>query len=244
MAGDGSKVYDKDGVVCKECTRCHEIKPLEAFSKNIRNVTHGRQPKCKACNNHYYQEHDEQKKASSNKWYYENLDKAKSTKKAYLQIPENKAKKLAWDKAYYHKHRDEAIAYAREWGRRNKEKRRINYKNWYYRNLEWARLCNRIKEQKRRYLCIKNGNNTLTVEQAKELLEKHPFCDYCGAVPDKLAIDHVKPLIKGGQNCIGNVTAACPTCNSSKGGKLLDEWCIILNDDSPIKHRIQNKGLI
>jgi|SRR6185312_3995780 len=37
----------------KRCTKCLVEKPLDQFSKNARNKTDGRQPKCKACHHEY-----------------------------------------------------------------------------------------------------------------------------------------------------------------------------------------------
>ncbi|MFD8496223.1 HNH endonuclease [Amycolatopsis sp. NPDC059657] len=47
-------------------------------------------------------------------------------------------------------------------------------------------------------------------------------CAYCG---DKAAhIDHVWPLVLGGDDAPWNVAPACETCNLSKGPKTLADW--------------------
>lgn len=48
-------------------------------------------------------------------------------------------------------------------------------------------------------------------------------CAYCG-LKRRLTVDHVIPLIRGGEHRIGNVLPACRSCNSSKKDKLLAEW--------------------
>lgn len=48
-------------------------------------------------------------------------------------------------------------------------------------------------------------------------------CAYCGQRRD-LTMDHVVPLARGGIHGIGNVVAACGSCNSSKNDRLLIEW--------------------
>ena len=47
-------------------------------------------------------------------------------------------------------------------------------------------------------------------------------CAYC----DELAttIDHVLPLIRGGNNYEGNLAPCCRLCNSSKAGLMVIEW--------------------
>lgn len=49
-------------------------------------------------------------------------------------------------------------------------------------------------------------------------------CTYCGDATEEPHCDHVRPLSKGGPNTIDNLTTACPTCNSSKGARSLEEW--------------------
>ena len=44
-------------------------------------------------------------------------------------------------------------------------------------------------------------------------------CQYCGS-HDKLTIDHVVPVSRGGKSTFENCVAACQECNSKKGNKL------------------------
>ncbi len=54
----------------------------------------------------------------------------------------------------------------------------------------------------------------------KELLHKYKFrCVTCGA-KEKLTIDHIRPVSKGGKNEISNLQILCKSCNSSKGNKI------------------------
>ena len=60
------------------------------------------------------------------------------------------------------------------------------------------------------------------------------MCSYCATPldfnpenynePDHVTVDHVIPLIRGGQNTLDNTALACRQCNLSKGAKTLDEW--------------------
>ncbi|MBW4519717.1 MAG: HNH endonuclease [Scytolyngbya sp. HA4215-MV1] len=52
-------------------------------------------------------------------------------------------------------------------------------------------------------------------------------CQYCGSTK-KLTIDHVIPRSKGGGHTWDNVVAACETCNSRKGDRILHETNLIL----------------
>ena len=48
-------------------------------------------------------------------------------------------------------------------------------------------------------------------------------CQYCGAVPPTvlLHVDHVHPVVEGGENDQDNLVTACEPCNLGKGGRLL-----------------------
>lgn len=41
---------------------------------------------------------------------------------------------------------------------------------------------------------------------------------------DKITIDHLVPLTRGGKHAPGNLVPSCKSCNSSKGNKLVSEW--------------------
>ena len=51
------------------------------------------------------------------------------------------------------------------------------------------------------------------------------ICLYCGErfSERELSRDHVRPLVKGGQDVWENVVTACKVCNSSKGGRTPEE---------------------
>lgn len=48
-------------------------------------------------------------------------------------------------------------------------------------------------------------------------------CAYCGS-KDRVTMEHVVPVSRGGRHGIGNVLPACWPCNHSKNNKLLVEW--------------------
>lgn len=59
---------------------------------------------------------------------------------------------------------------------------------------------------------------------ANEIFLRDNFrCVYCGAT-EKLSLDHVHPVSRGGDNSIDNLVTACRSCNSSKGAKDKEEW--------------------
>ena len=48
--------------------------------------------------------------------------------------------------------------------------------------------------------------------------DKHS-CQYCGATPGDLTIDHVLPRCEGGEHTWTNVVSACKKCNHRKAGR-------------------------
>jgi hypothetical protein len=48
-------------------------------------------------------------------------------------------------------------------------------------------------------------------------------CMYCQST-ENITIEHIVPLIRGGQHNIENVGPACFSCNSSKQNQLVNEW--------------------
>ena len=53
-------------------------------------------------------------------------------------------------------------------------------------------------------------------------------CQYCGSKKD-LTFDHLLPRSKGGKTDWNNVVTACSSCNVQKGGRLLKNSCMTLN---------------
>jgi len=48
-------------------------------------------------------------------------------------------------------------------------------------------------------------------------------CQYCGVEKNKLTIDHVIPVSRGGKSSFENCVAACQDCNNKKGSQLPSE---------------------
>lgn len=48
-------------------------------------------------------------------------------------------------------------------------------------------------------------------------------CLYCGS-RERLTLDHIVPVSRGGRHSVGNLAVACWSCNMSKGTKTIMEW--------------------
>lgn len=187
----------------KKCSKCGKVKKLVEFSIDRRNKKNGRQSRCKDCNKNYYNSNRDKIINSSKATYYTDHDETLERRRKLRGRPGEKIKKARTDRAHYIKNS--------KWFNVNSA-HIINYwKSWYFNPL--------IKEKLK-----KNGNNTLTLAQVEKLFNRHPYCAYCGKFNIKLILDHIVPINRGGQNCIGNINIACEYCNSAKGDKLLEEW--------------------
>jgi len=63
---------------------------------------------------------------------------------------------------------------------------------------------------------------TLSDDKKKEIIARYDGCAICG-LKVKLGVDHITPVSKGGKSTDDNLQALCPSCNSSKGDRILDE---------------------
>lgn len=53
-------------------------------------------------------------------------------------------------------------------------------------------------------------------------------CQYCGATPPKLEVEHVHPRSRGGRNVWENVVTACRDCNGRKADRTPEEAGMVL----------------
>lgn len=69
--------------------------------------------------------------------------------------------------------------------------------------------------------------STLTAVEKQSILERDGrICRYCGGTAT--AVDHIFPVVQGGDNDPDNLAAACRSCNSKKYGRTPEEAGMIL----------------
>jgi 5-methylcytosine-specific restriction endonuclease McrA len=138
--------------------------------------------------------------------------------------PRDRAKRAAKMRAYardrYAADPDRFRAQANDWRKRNPEKFKTGLKTWRKHNPDLVAL----GHARRRWRLKGKNCTSVTRPQWRAICEAHGYCcAYCGA-EDKLTLDHVVPLARGGLDEPSNVVPACGPCNASKGAKLLNEW--------------------
>lgn len=210
----------------KKCNKCGELKPVDQFSKNNQKRD-GRHGTCKGCLSmmrkkwdRKYNASEKAKQAASRYYYSEKGQQTKSTYRTNYEItPEQKEsyrvagrqrEKLAKYKA--RRKRYDATP---------KGKRAKSARDGRYRKTDKGRFAKRKIEIKRKRQ-LKSSQCTLTRKQWLEIKQAHDNrCAYCNRKMERLEMDHVIPLSKGGTHTADNVVPSCRTCNASKGNRLL-----------------------
>ena len=131
--------YDHEGnLISKECTCCHEIKPVSEFNKHKRH-SDGLHSKCKKCRKKYHQENKDRDNERRKKHYQENKDKIKEYNKKRYQ--ENKDYYKEYKRTYNQENKEEIREYSKKHYQENKE----HYKKYRQENKD------KIKEYKKEY---------------------------------------------------------------------------------------------
>ena len=126
----------------------------------------------------------------------------------------HRGKRNATSLAYYHAHREERSLYGKHYRATDKYK---EHRRVYERSRPDAR---RAKCAKRRACKREAPINDLTASQWRDIKVAYGHrCVYCGRKMQRLTMDHVIPLSKGGSHTVQNVVPACMSCNSKKGDR-------------------------
>lgn len=146
----------------------------------------------------YSRAHPDRMKASAYKWRAKNPDKAREINLRWLAKPGSKEKARSAVKA---------------WSEANPEKLKTASRNWHTENQHYWRL---------RAEAFSKVLADFTFEQWLEVQEENGYrCAYCLSSEVKLTMDHVIPILRGGQHTRDNIVPACKPCNSKKKDRLI-----------------------
>lgn len=200
----------------KTCSKCRQEKPLTAFHKDKHKLS-GLTSDCGQCRNERSAARrlDPEKRKvmaeRSKNYYWANKEKMAANYKAWAQ--ENKARRKEIDKRFADKNRERKAAAMRVYRKENPHKR----SQWAIENPDKQKaIYARRRARKKGVGVFKVENTDLNRIYAQS-------CTYCGSRED-IQIDHVIPLARGGNHSLGNLTAACKSCNLSKKDLFLTEW--------------------
>jgi 5-methylcytosine-specific restriction endonuclease McrA len=125
---------------------------------------------------------------------------------AHYAKPEVKKRVLAHQAEYYQGNREQRLARVHPQGTRH-------HLAWQKRHPEEAAR----RSRDRRAMHAAAPSIPYTVEQLAQRLSMFSGCWMCGGEAN--SVDHVKPLAKGGWDCLSNLRPACVPCNSRKSAK-------------------------
>ena len=174
----------------KCCPKCGIVQSLLSFSKKKSNKD-GLQVHCKSCVRQYNIDYWQNKQRHQ---------KERNREKQSAWVKQNREHRKQYQKAYYEKTAAKRRAASREWARKNRA------------------LCRAYCRKRTAKIKGASGWQYTT---AQHIEQRWIFyggkCWICGCVAS--AIDHVKPLDKGGSHFPANLRPVCKPCNSKKGTK-------------------------
>lgn len=191
----------------KRCVKCGEVKPLDGFYTDKRNPD-GRRGRCKVCygiaSRQRYHDPASGRAEYERQWRAANPDKLK-------------ANQARWRKR--HPERDRETT--ERWRRDHMDQARATQRAWQAANPVRFREKNGRRRARQRTQTFTGFTAAYMASVYAELAGKP--CFYCGGT-ERITVDHVVPLARGGLHHPDNLVPACLRCNSSKGAKLLHEW--------------------
>lgn len=136
-------------------------------------------------------------------------------------------------KAFYEANREKEIERSKRWNKNNPERVAANMRSsrhrrpeesraihnaWKKSNKDKVRAFDLNKRAKRRAAILATQKPVSAADIIALLKLAKGKCYYCGQ-KQKLTIDHIIPLARGGTHEKCNLVAACGPCNSSKGAR-------------------------
>jgi 5-methylcytosine-specific restriction endonuclease McrA len=113
----------------------------------------------------------------------------------------------------YQKNKAKKLAVAKKWREEHPEACRSG-KRRRYAESPWAV---KAEQHARRAMKMGNGGDGVSPEDWRLIVDEYSGrCAYCLAIMGSVSMDHVIPLVRGGEHSTGNVVPACRSCNSSK----------------------------
>lgn len=198
----------------KTCSRCQQVLPLSAFGKN-RSRKDGLHVYCRPCQN----ERSRLWVEANQKRRQEIVAKSNESRREL-----NRQWRLDNREALRAKKRQEYVQKKDEYLRRARESYRRNPEAYKRRAVEHQRL--HVDEKRRRTLdyrarLLRARRSIVSTRDIAKITRAS--CTYCGS-SERITVDHVIPLSRGGLHSIGNLTPACLSCNASKGAQTVMEW--------------------
>lgn len=142
---------------------------------------------------------------------------------------------------YRHRNADSIKIQQQDNYNRNKEKRKASVSAWQkanpdkfkqYQSISKKRNKEAIAADSRRRNARRKANGIFTIAKKELLKLSQGPCFYCGSL-ERITVDHVVAIARGGTDSIGNLVPACKRCNSSKRDLTIIEWRLFKAKGNP-----------
>lgn len=217
-----------DNGAVKRCSNCGETKPLAGYYRRSRSAD-GRQAECKVC----------AQKRGRERYADPTTGRAEKMRQWEMAHPDRVRENAA---RYYQANREKVDSAVKEWRASNRARVNELAQARYRANPEphIARTARWLRENPERHAERQHQRRALTQSATSpEVLAaviaelRQTPCAYCGS-RERIEIDHIVPLSRGGKHEPGNLAPACKRCNTSKNNRLLDEWRPTVGPTSPV----------
>lgn len=201
----------------KRCTKCGETKPIEAFRKGPKERhKNGRRQPCRACeylNHRAYVEADREAWRNARREYYREYGRKNAAKRAAAARHRYANDDVQRERILANSARQKARDPKRQAARDRRDARRATAVE---RRQEKDRLA-----AKRRRAAERGGRFIENVHPLVLLERADGVCGICGedVDPFDFHVDHIHPLVRGGEHSYMNTQIAHPLCNLRKGDR-------------------------
>lgn len=186
----------------KRCVACRKSRGGRTREQRAKRREYDARNKDKkaACARRHYQKHKEKIKARVKKYREENIEEVRKREKRYKENNKAAVREVK-----------------RRWRQNNLQRSNDTVKRWQKNNPDkFKTIQNNYRARRRK------AKGSFTSDEWSNLCKKYDStCLRCGS-QDKMTVDHVVPLVKGGTNYIENIQPLCRSCNASKGAKVRD----------------------
>ena len=178
----------------------------------------------------YYEANADKLREASRNWHKANRDKSRENCRRWYELNANKAQEDA--RTYRATNADKVQISKRAYYESNRNKVKEYISRWRKSNL------NKIKEYSRRRNAWKRAARQRALHPVTHQQIEARFaiwrnrCAFCGVDAthkrnhgrERLTVEHVLALTKGGLDEASNIIPACTACNSSKHNSPIEDW--------------------
>lgn len=137
----------------------------------------------------------------------------------------NRDRRREYDRAGREANREYFREYKRAWYEANRDRKREYNRAWYEANRDLRREYEHRRRARKRAAALEEFSPADVYAWWEELGAYTCFwCDLPFAEGDRIHVDHVWPLSRGGHHAVRNLVPACERCNLTKNSSLPHEF--------------------